>query len=201
VIYPLLLLFALGPPVFSFESDGKKVEGYIVSPAPPAKALVLYFHRSIENREAVKEWARLLGSHGYAVAGYTATPTSDLVAQAGRAVRSLRSGKELRQIPFLFMGASLGTRVAAQLFAAETQARALVLIVPGSKEICGLLKSEKRPIFLIQAEKDEIVSHSETIYRCLSSTSKHLLLKSTGHRFPPSQVSAQIVEWLDSIFK
>jgi alpha/beta superfamily hydrolase len=119
--------------------------------------------------------------------------------EAKSALAGLRTRKELAKLPVILMGASLGTRAASRLFVADPQIAALVLMVPGSTEACKISKQEKRPIFLIQAEKDDVVGDGQPIHRCLPLSIKYLLLKGTAHRFPPSQVATQIIDWLDSM--
>ncbi|HET6268111.1 MAG TPA: hypothetical protein VFG11_10375, partial [Acidobacteriota bacterium] len=62
---------------FTFPSQGKTIEGVISPATGTPKALILYFHRGIEDRSAVLEWGKLLSSHGYAIAGYTAGEVGD----------------------------------------------------------------------------------------------------------------------------
>ncbi|PWT87867.1 MAG: hypothetical protein C5B54_11575, partial [Acidobacteria bacterium] len=126
----IILALAFGS-VFTFQSDSKQVEGYVILPSKAPKALILYFHRAIEDREAVTEWAKLLGPQGYAVAGYTATHTNNLVDEAKKAIISLRNQKEIASLPIVVMGASMGTKAAADLFANQPDIRGMILIVPG----------------------------------------------------------------------
>ena len=199
VIFPAL---AFGS-VFTFESDSKQVEGYVILPSKAPKALILYFHRAIEDREAVTEWAKLLGPQGYAVAGYTATSADNVVEEAKKAVNSLRNQKEIASLPIVVMGASMGTKAASGLFAEQAEIRALILMVPGDAEnICqAFSKAKGRPIFLIQADQDQIVGaqSAASIHQCLPKNAKYVLLKNTTHRFPPSQVSTEISNWLKAV--
>ena len=196
VLFCILILpiGAAADETFSFQGASGSREGYFIAPAN-AKAVILYFHRAIENREAVKEWASLLGPSGYGVAGYTAVRGADL-ADAAAAFKALRTKTKL---PIVAMGASMGTSAAAHLFATEPSIRALIVIVPGDPAMCDVFaKSSKRPVFLIQAEKDDVVSPDAAaqIQKCFGPTGKYLSLKNTTHRFPPSQISDQIVAFL-----
>lgn len=199
----LLLICAsayAGPAVFVFESNGKIVEGLVSMPGGGPRALVLYFHRSIEDRSAVNAWSELLGKRGYALAGYSATGSTNYVEEARSAVAALRKQKALAALPVAAMGASLGTRAAAQWFAADPEVKALVLIVPGDAVQCmQLAKSAGRPVLMIQAENDEIVepSDAETLRKCLPPASMLRILPGKGHRFPPSDVSETIAQWLE----
>src|SRR5262249_28167341 len=134
-------------------------------------------------------------------AGYTATESSNTVEAAEGAYHSLKQRKELAALPVSVIGASMGTAAACGLFAAEKEIRALVLMVPGNPDIfCPAFKKiEGRPLFLIQAEQDEVVGAqtAEKIKVCLPSQAKYSLLKGSGHRFPPSAVIEKILEFLN----
>jgi len=205
-LYTTLIFLALAAAdltqeTFVFQNAGSRIEGYVVQAPKNPRALILYFHRAIEDRNSVKEWGRLLGPAGYAVAGYTATSSADKMSEVKSAVKSLRSKKQLQSLPLVVMGASMGTRTAAQLFALDPAVKALILIVPGSPEICDYLKkANERPVHLILAEKDEIMGkNAGLLLNCLPNNTKQLTLPGALHRFPPSLVSSDIVDWLNSL--
>lgn len=200
----IILLFAFpvfAVDTFTFSDDGKIIEGYFSLPETP-KALILYFHRSVEDRNAVLEWSKLLNPAGYAVAGYTRTITKNILLQENAALQELRKRKGFAAIPLISMGASMGAPEAAKLFGSSPQIRALILLVPGSESICeDFSKANGRPIFLIYAEKDEIVDmgNSKKLVNCLPKKNcRSDLLAGQTHRFPPALVSPQIIEWLNS---
>ena len=204
----LLLFFSLplsAAETFTFPDGEKSIEGYLVLPKNPTRALILYFHRAIEDRNTVLEWAKEFNPAGYAVAGYTATRTPHVLEQSQNAVAELRKRKELAGIPLIAMGASMGTPAAASLFGSSPQVRALVLLVPAEAQFCSEFeKASGRPILMIYAEKDEVVSHSisERLVACLPKVNaQSYLLKDQGHRFPPSLVSARILEWMNKILQ
>lgn len=210
VITSVIMLLFLAMPIsasdsFTFQDGGKSIEGYLVLPEGSPKALILYFHRGIEDRNAVIEWGKLLSPAGYAVAGYTATKTKDVLLQAQSALAELRKQKALAVIPCIAMGASMGTPVAAKLFASSTQIGGLILIVPGEVKICDdLRKADNRPILLIYAENDQIVDPSipHKLVSCLpKANGQYDALKNQGHRFPPSLISTRILEWLQNAMK
>ena len=190
---------------FSFVDGEKSIEGYLALPKNPPRALILYFHRAIEDRNAVLEWAKELNPAGYAVAGYTATRTPHVLEQSQNAVAELRKRKELAGIPLIAMGASMGTPAAASLFGSSPQVRALVLLVPGEAQFCSEFeKASGRPILMIYAENDEVVNRSisERLVACLPKVNaQSYLLKDQGHRFPPSLVSARIIDWLKGVLQ
>jgi hypothetical protein len=208
-IIVVILLFLASPSFaadsFTFQDNGKSIEGYYSLPQGSAKVLVLYFHRGIEDRNAVIEWGKLLNPAGYAVAGYTATPTKDVLLQARSALNELRKRKELANIPCVVMGASMGTPVAAKLFASDLKIRGMILVVPGESEICSAFqKSAGRPVLMISAEKDEIADSTVTkkLMACLpKENAQFQLLKNQSHRFPPSFISSRILEWLKTTIK
>ncbi|HSP07331.1 MAG TPA: hypothetical protein VLR94_09145, partial [Acidobacteriota bacterium] len=162
-VFLLALLFSVAtsaqPATFVFEAGGKHVEGIVSLPSGSPRGLILYFHRAIEDRSAAGVWGELLTPHGYAVAGYTATASTNYVEEARAAVRALRGRKELTQVPLVAMGASMGGRAAARWFGADPEAAALILLVPGgAEETCAdLARAAGRPVLVIQAEKDEVV--------------------------------------------
>lgn len=190
-----------GTAAFVFESGGKTVEGVVLLPGGIPRALVLYFHRSIEDKSAVNVWGELLAERGYAVAGYSATGSTHYVEEARSAVAALRKQKALSALPVVAMGASLGTRAAVRWFAADPEVKALVLIVPGDAEgACAqMAKAAGRPLLMIQAENDEIVepSDAEALRKCLPPGSVLQMLPGKGHRFAPSEISGRILQWLD----
>lgn len=185
---------------FVFHAGGRRIEGLVQSGTTPPKALILYFHRAIEDRSAVQAWSAVLGNAGYVLAGYTATGGSNFVEEANAALASLLSRKDLKSVPVISMGASLGTRAAVQWFAADSKVRALVLMAPGEPEAtcAALAKSGGRPVLILQAENDEIVppENAEAIRKCAPPAARIEILKGKSHRFPPSEVSATILQWL-----
>jgi len=196
----LFLIFLLQ--TFQFTNANLPIEGYLALPdSQPPKALILYFHRAIEDRSAVKDWGALLTPKGFAVAGYTASKnTTELVAEARAALSALRKNKALANIPVYAAGASMGSRAASALFAADPQIRGLILIVPGGDQVCAAFaKSADRPVLLIQAAKDEIVPPGVAceIQQCLpKKNATHHLLPNATHRFPASTIAPKIIDWL-----
>ena len=176
------------------------MQGYLARPSHTPKALVLYFHRYVEKGDAVKLWGESLNPHGYAVAGFRSPASGNIMEVAENALLSLRKNPELEKVPVIAVGASMGAVSAAQWFASSSKVRALILIVPGSPDICSSLKrASGRPVFLIQAENDEITHGSGArIRECLGS-GKSYMLKSAGHLFPPSSVANEISQWLDTL--
>jgi hypothetical protein len=194
----MILLLILS--TFTFQTAGIESEGYLEMPSTPPKALLVYFHRYVEKRDAVKIWGELMTSRGYAVAGFTAQPGRSVVEMANHALVSLRKKPELQKIPVIAMGASMGSLTAAEWFAVNNDVRAVVLIVPGSPKICSYLKSAGgRPAFLIQADRDEITHASGSKVRACVTTGNHYMLKGAGHIFPPAAVSGEIIRWMDSL--
>ena len=174
-------------------------QGYLAMPSQPPRALVFYFHRYVEKGDAVQQWDEALTPSGYAVAGFTARPGGKVVQMTNSALAELRKKPELVQAPVVAIGASMGALSAAEWFASNPSVRALVLIVPGSLDICSYLKSAAgRPVFLIQAENDEVSYTSGAKIRACAS-GKHFLLKGAGHIFPPSAISNEIAEWLNTL--
>jgi len=191
------LLYALP---FTFEG-GK--EGLLELPNGKLRALVLYFHRGIEDRSAVLVWAKILGPAGFAIAGYTRDNTIDVVKEARSALAVLRQRKEIAGIPVVVMGASMGTSIASGLFAADTVIRGLVLIVPPSMEVCGSLrKAPPRPVLIIEAARDEVARmHSREILGCAPKNANYVLLPDVSHRFSPSVPAPEIIKWLNSVIQ
>jgi dienelactone hydrolase len=200
----LAILLALAsnatPESFTFASQGKTVEGVISPAAGTPKALILYFHRGIEDRNAVLEWGKLLSVQGYAIAGYTAGEVPNAAQEAADEFKALRSQKRFASLPIVAMGASLGTAASAALFASSPDVRGLILLVPTSTDVCNAFqKASGRPVMLIQAENDTIAAdRAPLILKCFPKNESHILLAKTPHRFPPSQVSTQILSWLQS---
>ncbi len=176
------------------------MQGYLAMPSHQPKALLLYFHRYVEKGDAVKLWGESLNPHGYAVAGFTTTSAGNIVQAASNALLSLRKNPDLENVPVIAVGASMGAVSAAQWFASSSKVRALVLIVPGSPDICSYLKAAAgRPVFMIQAENDEITQGSGAKIRECLNPAKPFILKGSGHLFPPSAVANDISRWLDSL--
>lgn len=194
----MILLLILS--TFTFQHGGADMQGFLAMPSHPPKALLLYFHRYVEKGDAVKLWGESLNPNGYAVAGFTAPSSGNILEAAENALLSLRKNPELEKVPVIAIGASMGAVSAAQWFASSSKVRGLILIVPGSPDICSFLKAASgRPVFLIQAENDEITHGSGAkIRKCLSS-GKPFMLKGAGHLFPPSSVANEISQWLDSL--
>jgi hypothetical protein len=193
----MILLLILS--TFTFQNSGIGTEAYLAMPSESPRALVIYFHRYVEKGDAVQLWGESLTPSGYAVAGFTARPGANIVEMNNSALAELRKKPELTNIPVVAVGASMGALSAAQWFASNRSVRALVLIVPGSTDICSYLKSAAgRPVFLIQAENDEISYGSGAKIRTCTS-GKQFLLKGAGHLFPPNAVAAEIVEWLNAL--
>jgi predicted esterase len=204
----ILLLMAFGlrlsaEETFTFRDGNKSIEGYLALPKNPTKTLILYFHRASEDRNAVLQWAKELNPAGYAVAGYTSTRTPNFLEQAQNAVAELRKRKDLTNVPLIAMGASMGTPAAASLFGSSPQVRGLVLLVPGEAQFCSeFAKASGRPILMIYAENDEVVDAetSKRLVACLPKVNaQSFQLKDQGHRFPPSLVSARILDWLKGV--
>ncbi len=200
VIALLFVTSSLDALPFTFES-GK--EGLLELPNGKPRALVLYFHRGIEDRSAVLVWAKILGPAGFAVAGYTNDNTMDIVTEARSALSVLRQRKEIAGIPVILMGASLGTFAASGLFAADPAVHGLVLIVPPSMEICGSLrKAAGRRLLIVEASRDEIARmHSREILSCAPKNADYVLIPEVSHRFPPSVPAPEIIKWLNSVLK
>lgn len=176
------------------------MQGYLALPSQKPKALLIYFHRYVEKGDAVKLWNESLTPRGYAVAGFTAPRAGNILEVTENALSSLRKNPQLQDVPVIAMGASMGTLPAAQWFASNSKVRALILIVPGSPDICSYLKpSAGRPVFLIQAENDETTHGSGVKIRQCIAPGKPLMLKGAGHLFPPSLVANEISQWLDSL--
>ena len=151
----MILLLILS--TFTFQHTGVGMNGYLDMPSTPPKALIVYFHRYIEKGDAVQLWGEALTPHGYAVAGFTAPAGGTAVTMANSALVQLRKNPDLQTTPVIAVGASMGALTAARWFAANSDVRALVLIVPGSPDTCTYLESSGgRPVFLIHAEKDEL---------------------------------------------
>jgi hypothetical protein len=194
------MIFLLILSTFTFQTAGGESDGFLEMPSTPPKALVLYFHRYVEKRDAVTLWGEFLTPRGYAVAGFTAEPGRPVMEMANQALLSLRRKPELQKVPVIAMGASMGSLSAAQWFAANSDVRALILIVPGSPTICSYLKSAGgRPAFLIQADQDEVTHGSGSkVQECVPAANR-FLLKGAGHIFPPAAVSGEIIRWIDSL--
>jgi len=192
----MILLLILS--TFAFQSGGRPMDGYLEMPSTAPRAVLLYFHRYVEKADAVKTWDSMT-SRGYAVAGYTNYPPSNVVPMANDAIAALRN-QGLQDTPVVAVGASMGAIYAAQWFAANSQVRALILIVPGSADICeSLERSGGRPVFLIQAENDDTTFGSGAKIRQCMPNGKQYMLKGAGHLFPPGTVSDEIANWLDSL--
>jgi dienelactone hydrolase len=194
----MILLLILS--TFTFQTGGADMQGYLALPSQQPKALLIYFHRYVEKGDAVKLWGEALNSHGYAVAGFTAPPAGNILKITENALVSLRKNPQLENVPVIAVGASKGTLSAAQWFASNSEVRALILIVPGSPDICSFLKaSAGRPVFLIQAENDETTHGSGAKIRECFAPGKPVMLKGAGHLFPPSLVANDISQWLNSL--
>lgn len=175
------------------------MDGFLQMPSTQPKAVLLYFHRYVEKADAVKTWDSM-PAHGYAVAGYTNFPPSNVVQMANDAVIALHKDPNLQNTPVIAVGASMGAIYATQWFAANPQVRALVLIVPGSTDICDYMnRSGGRPVFLIQAENDDTTFGSGAKIRQCIPNVKQYMLKGAGHLFPPAAVTDEIANWLDSL--
>jgi hypothetical protein len=194
-----LVLALIHPQTLTFQSQGKTVEALLVVPSGKPKALILYFHRSIEDRTAVSEWGALFAKDGYSVAGYTADQTLDAKDEAEDALKSLIAQKRFASTPIIAMGASMGTVAAAQLFAEDQRVKSLILIVPASPMLChDVEKAGSRRVFLIQAENDEVAgANAPAIRNCMPESTDLLVLKGASHRFPASEVSPQVLQWLN----
>ena len=197
-----LLLTASSLHGLTFTFEGGK-EGLLELPSGKPRAVVLYFHRAIEDRSIVREWAKLLGPGGYAVAGYTSSNTTYIVREGQNALAALRGRKEVAGIPVILMGASRGTAAASRLFAADPAVRGLVLIVPVSLDLCESLQhANGRPVLIVEAGKDEVAQmRPGEILRCAPKNAGHILLPDSSHRFPPSVPAPQILRWLESLSK
>ena len=194
----MVLLLILS--TFTFQNAGIGTEGYLDMPSGSPKALIIYFHRYVEKGDVIQVWGESLTPHGYAVAGFTARPGGNILEMNNSALTELRRKPELTNVPVIAVGASMGALSAAQWFASNPSVRALVLIVPGSPDICHYLKSASgRPVFLIQAENDEISYGSGAKIRACLASGKQYMLKGAGHLFPPNAVSSEIVQWLDAL--
>ena len=194
------MIFLLILSTFTFQTSGTGNDGFLEMPSQQPKALILYFHRYVEKRDAVKLWGESLTPNGFAVAGFTATLGGDTVAMANGALLALRNQPGLEKVPVIALGASMGAIPAARWFATNSQVRALILLVPGSTDICTSLQSSAgRPVLLIQAENDEITHTSGAKIRACMTSGKHSILKGHGHLFPPSAVSNEISQWLDAL--
>jgi pimeloyl-ACP methyl ester carboxylesterase len=78
--------------------------------------------------------------------------------------------------------------------------RALVLIVPGSEEICDDFKrAGGRPVFLIQADQDDTTFGSGAKIRKCMPNGKQYVVKGASHDFPPDAIFGVISDWLDSL--
>lgn len=196
-----LVLALVHPQTFTFQSQGKTVEALLAVPSVKPRALILYFHRSVEDRTAVSEWGALLTKDGYAVAGYTADQTVDEKELAEDALKSLISQKRFASTPIIVMGASMGTVAAAQLFGEDQRVKALILIVPPSPMLCHDVENAgTRRVLLIQAENDEVAgANAPAIRNCMPESTASSILKGASHRFPPSEVSPQILQWLNKL--
>jgi len=196
----LFMSSALSALPFTFEG-GK--EGLLELPSGKPRALVLYFHRGIEDRSAVLVWAKILGPAGFAVAGYTNDNTMDVVNEARSALAVLRQRKEIAGIPVIVMGASMGTYTASGLFSADTAVRGVVLIVPPSMEVCEpLRKAAGRRVLIVEAARDEIARmHSREILGCAPKNADYVLLPDASHRFSPAVPAPEIIKWLNSVLQ
>jgi len=194
----MILLLILS--TFAFQTTGgRPIDGYLEMPSTPPRAVLLYFHRYTEKGDAVQTWEKITG-RGYAVAGYTNFPASDVIQKANDAVIALHKNPNLQDKPVIAIGASMGAMYAAQWFASNPQARALILIVPGSADICeSLQRSEGRPVFLIQAENDDTSYGSGAKIRQCMPNGKQYMLKGAGHNFLPDAIIGDIANWLDSL--
>jgi dienelactone hydrolase len=194
----MILLLILS--TFAFQTTGgRPMDGYLEMPSTSPKAVLIYFHRYTEKGEAVKDWESIT-TRGYAVAGYTNFPATEIVQKANDAVIALRKNPDLQNPPLIAVGASMGALYASQWFAANSQVRALVLIVPGSADICEYLqRSGNRPVFLIQAENDDTSYGSGAKIRQCIPNGKQYMLKGAGHAFPAEAVSGEVANWLDSL--
>jgi dienelactone hydrolase len=194
----MILLLILS--TFAFQTTGgRPVDGYLEMPSSPPRAVLLYFHRYTEKGDAVQTWEKIT-SRGYAVTGYTNFPATDVVQKANDAVIALQKNPDLQNKPVVAVGASMGGIYASQWFAANSQARALILIVPGSADICeSLQRSNGRPVFLIQAENDDTSYGSGAKIRQCMPNGKQYMLKGAGHNFPPDAIIGEIANWLDSL--
>ena len=194
----MILLLILS--TFAFQTTGgRPVDGYLEMPSSPPRAVLLYFHRYTEKGDAVETWESIT-KRGYAVAGYTNFPATDVIQKANDAVIALHKNPDLQDKPVIAVGASMGALYASQWFAANSQARALVLIVPGSADICDYLeRSGGRPVFLIQAENDDTSYGSGAKIRQCMPNGKQYMLKGAGHAFPPDAIAGDIANWLDSL--
>lgn len=192
----MVLLLVLS--TFIFQSGQRPVDGYLATPSTPPRALLLYFHRYTEKGESVGTWDGMT-ARGYAVAGFTNFPASNIVPMANGALASLRQNG-MQSTPVIAMGASMGSLYAAEWFATNPQVRALILIVPGSEDICNLFKkSAGRPVFLIQADQDDTTFGSGAKIRQCLPNGKQYMVKGAGHDFSPDTIIGVISDWLDSL--
>jgi len=192
----MLLLLVLS--TFIFQSGQRTIDGYLEMPSTPPRALLVYFHRYTEKGEAVETWEGMT-SRGYAVAGYTNFPVNNVVPMANDAVSTLRKNG-MQNTPIIAMGASMGSIYAARWFAANPQVRALILIVPGSEDICeSLTHSGGRPVFLIQADNDDTTFGSGAKIRKCLPNGKQYMVQGAGHNFPPDAITGVIADWLDAL--
>jgi dienelactone hydrolase len=194
----MILLLILS--TFAFQTTGgRPVDGYLEMPSSSPRAVLLYFHRYTEKGDAVQTWEKIT-ARGYAVAGYTNFPATDVIQKANDAVIALNKNPDLQNKPVVAVGASMGGIYASQWFAANPAARALILIVPGSADICeSLQRSNGRPVFLIQAENDDTSYGSGAKIRQCMPNGKQYMLKGAGHNFLPDDIIGEIANWLDSL--
>ncbi len=195
------MFFLLLITTFTFHNRGAAVQGFVEMPSNPPRAVVLYFHRYVEKGDSIAVWAQGLTPRGYAIASFTTIPTPDPVGLANGAVAGLRMQPGLESTPLVAVGTSMGSLTAAQYFAANSDVKALVLIVPGSTQICTFLEHAKgRPVFLIQADQDEVTYGSGAeIRKCMTGNGKQLILNGASHIFPPEAVTGEIANWLDTL--
>jgi alpha-beta hydrolase superfamily lysophospholipase len=190
------MFFLLVLSTFAFQGG----EAYLEMPSNPPKAVIFYFHRYVEKGNSVQAWGESLTPAGYAVAGFTAVPGKNPVELANNALLNLRKNSALQEVPVFAMGASMGALSAAKWFAANSKIRGLILIVPGSPDICNHLTSAAgRPVYLIQAENDELTYGSAAKLRTCVSSTNQFLLKGQGHLFAPSAVTGEIIRWLNAL--
>lgn len=107
-----------------FEADGDTLYSLLLKPATPPRATVLYFHGNGGN---ISKWIghiKPLVSNGFQVClfdyrGYgksTGVPTHlNIASDAQRLFDTLQERTDVKEIPFIVYGASIGTQVATHL--------------------------------------------------------------------------------------